>query len=59
MTNQHANISKAIAQAAEEVTRLVVQDMAVVRAENSTRQEGRQNSKPKIGRPMMKQPIFN
>ena len=46
-------------QAVAEAARAVVLAMAVARAENSTRHERTQNVRPKIGGPMMKQPMFN
>ena len=58
MANQ-TNIAEAIAKVVAEAARVVVQAVVVTGAENSMRHEGTQNVGPKIGRPMMKQPIFN
>ena len=59
MATQQAYITYVIVQAMAEAARTVVQAMAVAQAENSTRQEGKQNAGAKIGRPIMKQPTFN
>ena len=47
---------QAIAQAVVEAARVVVQVMVTVRTDNSDRM---QNAVPRIGRPVMQQPLFN
>ena len=53
MASEDTNTNEAIAHVVAETTRAAVQAMAMARAERT------QNVRPRLGRPMMKQPTFN
>ena len=53
MASEQRNTEEAIAQAVDEARRAAIQAMVVAGAETI------QNTGPRLGRPMMKQPTFN
>ena len=53
MTSEQIKTNEAIVQAVAEATRTAIQAMAVARAERT------QNTGPRVGGPMMKEPTFN